>query len=357
MPAAAKTRRRKSAGRRPDFVLADVDNPEFRQNEIFPASESLRHPRCREIRRKYKLDAVVKGERDEFARILLLRHWIKKHIRINNKYPTRTRGDAFGILDAALRGGGFHCAHFSIVQQAVYNSFGYVTRRLGAGPGEPPPGRGGHHGVNEVWVNDLLKWVLIDAKYDLHFEKDGVPMSALEVRDEVIRNGGVDVRRTYGPERKHKRRDFPESTHTYRWVSWEIGARFTDWPSAVPSALVVYDDDFYRKNTWYRDGKPHWAYKADYFVPVRRRSWIEWTPNVISSRVHIDKERARVSLRSCTPNLKTYQMRRGSSRWQDCEESVEIRLGRRGASLAFRTVNLAGLKGPDHRVEVVPAAP
>ena len=341
--------------RRPKFVLAETGNPPMRINEVFPAAENLRHPRCREIRRRYKLDAVVKGERDEFRRILLLRQWIKKHIRINNRYPTKTRGDAFGILDAALKGGGFHCAHFSLVQHAVYNSFGYLTRRLGAGPGEAPPGRGGHHGVNEIWVNDLCKWVLIDAKYDLHFETDGTPLSALEVRDDVIATGGKNVKRTYGPERKHKRKDFPESTHTYRWISWEASTNhFTEWPNRTGSSLVIYEDDFWRRNTWYRDGKPHWAYKADYFIPVRRRSWIEWTPNVIASRVEIDRERAAIALHSCTPNFKTYQVRRGGGGWKPCGERLELKLGKRGASLAFRAVNLAGVKGPEHRVEIVP---
>ena len=351
-------KRAKQAGRRrPKFVLAEVDNPAMRINEIFPAYEDLRHPRCREIRRRYKLDAVVRGERDEFRRILLLRHWMKKHIRINNRYPTRTRGDAFGILDAALKGGGFHCAHFSLVQQAVYNSFGYVTRRLGAGPGEAPPGRGGHHGVNEVWVNDLCKWVLIDAKYDLHFERDGAPLSVLEVRDEVIRNGGRDVRRAYGPERKYKRKDFPESTHTYRWVTFEMStSNFTDWPNAQSSAVVVYEDDFFRKNTWYRDGRPHWAYKADFFVRVRSRNWIEWTPNVVASRVQIDGKRARIALRSCTPNFKTYRMRRGGGKWRDCAEGLDLAVPKGGLGLTFRAVNLAGVKGPEHRVEIGPAA-
>ncbi len=343
------------APRKPRFVLAEVDNPAMRLNEMFPAYENLRHPRCRELKKRYKLDAVVKGERDEFRRILLLRNWMKRHIRINNKYPTKTRGDAFGILDAALKGGGFHCAHFSIVQHAIYNSYGYVSRRLGAGPGEAPPGRGGHHGVNEVWVNDLCKWVLIDAKYDLHFELDGVPQSVLEVRDDVIATGGQKVKRVYGLERKAKRKDFPESTHTYRWVTFETStAHFTDWPSRSGSSAVVYEDDFFRKNTWYRDGRPHWAYKADYFIPIRKRNWIDWTPNVIASRTDIDKDSATVALSSCTPNFKTYEVRKGSGKWKPCAEVVKTKLGKRGASLTFRSVNLASVRGPEHRVEIVP---
>jgi len=157
------------------YAVVPVPNPALRANEILAGYENLLHPRCREIRERYGVDDVVADESDEFRRILLLRHWIRAHMSINDTDPTPTRGDAFGILDAALNGGGFHCAHFMVVQHAILNSFGYVTRSLGAGPGLNEPAKWGHHGINEVWVNALCKWVLMDAKYDLHFDtgRDG----------------------------------------------------------------------------------------------------------------------------------------------------------------------------------------
>ncbi|GAG06122.1 unnamed protein product, partial [marine sediment metagenome] len=158
------------------FVVLSVKNPQYHRNELFPAFEDYHSPRIWNLRARYDLDAVVADEADEWKRILLLRHWLRSNIDIDDDNPTKTRGDTFAILDASLKGGAFHCTHFSIVQHAVLNSYGYVTRRLGAGPGLME--KGGHHGINEVWVNKFGKWVLIDAKYDLHFEKDGVPLSA-----------------------------------------------------------------------------------------------------------------------------------------------------------------------------------
>jgi hypothetical protein len=117
------------------FVVAEVANPAHHSNQLFFAFENYHSPRVKNLREKYGLDAVVAGEADEWMRILLLRNWIHAHIRIENEHPTRTRLETFAILDAALAGGAFECTHFSIVQHAVLNSFGYVTRRLGAGPG------------------------------------------------------------------------------------------------------------------------------------------------------------------------------------------------------------------------------
>ena len=339
------------------FVVVPVDNPRYCGNEMFRAFEDYYSPQMRELRTRYGLDAVVAGETDEWKRILLLRHWIKSNIAIDNENPTPTRGDAFAILDAALQGGKFHCTHFSIVQHAVLNSFGYVARRLGCGPGLKDDG--GHHGVNEVWVNRFSKWVLIDAKYDAHFEKNGTPLSALEIRDELWRNGAQSVICVVGPDRGPMKPDpatgkSETRPDTYRWCSWETDTnRFTTFPANPTSTLVVLDDENFRTHTWYRDGKPHWAYDTPYFIKTTRRDWIEWTPNVITSKVTIEGNKARVVLGSCTPNFRSFQVMDKAGMWQDCGEEVDLPLDRSARTRSvFRTMSLFGVTGPEHLLEI-----
>ncbi len=340
------------------FVVTPVENPRYCGNELFRAFESFYSPRIRELRLRYRLDDVVAGESDEWNRILLLRHWIKSNIAIDNDNPTQTRGDTFAILDAALKGGKFHCTHFSIVQHAVLNSFGYVTRRLGCGPGLEDDG--GHHGVNEVWVNKFSKWVLIDAKYDSHFEKNELPLSALEIRDELWRDGAKSVICVVGLDRSPIKPD-PKTgksetrPDTYRWCSWETNTnRFTTFPARPTSTLIMFEDDIFRNNTWYRDGKPHWAYNTPYLIATNRRDWIEWTPNVITSKVSIEGGKARVFLSSCTPNFRSFQKITDNGIWRDCDEKVELSLNKRiRNSFRFRTINLFGVTGPEHHVEIV----
>jgi hypothetical protein len=337
-----------------EFVVVPSKNPRYCPNELFPAFEDFHSPRMAQLRTRYKLDDAVKGESDEWKRILLLRHWIHANIRIDNDNPAPARLDAFSILDAALKGGGFHCTHFSIVQHAVLNSYGYVTRRLGCGPGTKE--RGGHHGVNEVWVNRLGKWVLIDAKYDLHFEKDGAPLSGLEIRDEVWADGAKSVQRRFGLDGKDagdKFKDSEVNAETYRWCSWETSTNwFTHTPAARSSTLVMLDDENFRGNTWYRDGKPHWAYKTPYLIATRNRSWIEWTPNVISSSVKVAGDKAAVNLASFTPNIRAYQVKAADGDWADCDEQVELPLRKELNRFTFRAVNLFGVEGPEHQVRI-----
>jgi len=338
------------------FVRSEVDNPPCRRNELFVAFENYHSPRVQRLRQRYRLDEVVEGIDGEWERILALRHWIRSKIAIEDDHPTEARGEAFAILDAALAGGKFHCEHFSIVQHAVLNSFGYVTRRLQCGPGTKE--HGGNHGVNEVWVNALAKWVLVDAKYDLHFEKAGLPLSALEIRDEVWRDAGASVVPVVGPQRKPLAggpgsREWANKIRTYRWCAWETNTNaFTSFPATYTSTLVVLADAIFKANTWYRDGKPHWAYGTPYFIETLRRDWIEWTPNVIASKVEVDGPVARVRLSSFTPNFAICQVRDAGGDWRACDDRLELPLAPGRNAWAFRTLNLFGVAGPVHRVVV-----
>jgi hypothetical protein len=192
----------------------------------------------------------------------------------------------------------------------------------------------------------------VDAKYDLHFEKDGLPLSALEIRDEVLADGGKRLCKVFGPERRSRGTAGDGRADTYRWISWEPNtAHFTDFPSDGLSTLILYDDAYARKHIWYRDGNPHWAYRAGFFLRILQRDWIEWTPNVIESEVTMTGKAACIALESSTPNFATYLMRSNDrGPWRPCADRLEIELPLEGLCLVFRARNFAGVDGPEHRI-------
>ena len=340
------------------YQAAEVQNPAFRPNVVFQSYEDLSSPKFSHLITKYRLDTIFHGETDEFKRILLLRHWIKSVIAINDfgdPYP----GDGYaeGILDAALKGQGFHCGHYMTVQNGIMNAFGYVTRTLGAGPGVKG-GPDGHHGINEIWLNQYNKWFLSDAKYDHHFEKNGIPLSALEIRDEYLKNNAADIIKVKGPERIPFDIDAEtgiskvQNVQTYTWIEWHgYNNMFTIWPD-YQDLLIMYEDDYFKNNTWIWDGKPHWAFaKPEFMKLVQERDKIYWTPNTISSKVMIEGNLAHIELTSEIPNLKEYQMKElPSVEWKTTGEKSDKKLTNTKYELVFRTVNLAGITGPEHRI-------
>ncbi len=339
-----------------NYFLMEVENPVYKPNTVFETFEEISSATDYLIE-KYRLDTIVNGESDEFKRILLLRHWLVSVIAIEDfGEPYPGQGNVEYMLDYALAGQGYHCAHFMRIQNAVMSAFGYVTRTLGSGPGVKDE-NDGHHGINEIWLNQYNKWFLSDAKYDHHFEKNGIPLSALEVRDEFLKNKAVDIRSVKGPDRVPF--EFDEAaglSHTdfaalYTWISWDANNnRFTAWPDYT-ELLIMYEDDFFRNNTWYRGGRPHWAYNTGYLKLVQNRDELYFTPNTISSETEIVGNVARIKLISYTPNLKEYQMKKlPDETWAAINQQVELELKNPEYEFIFRTVNLAGVAGPEHRI-------
>ena len=329
-----------------EYKQVSVQNPDFKPNILFENFEDLTSPKIADLRNKYQLDTVFHGETDEFKRIILLRHWIKCHIKIDLENPNYSgKGAVEGILDAALQGEGFHCGHFATVQNGILNSYGYITRFLGAGPGVPrefDP----HHGTNEVWLNSYNKWMVIDAKYEHHFTKNDVPLSALDVREAFLNNSTADVVMLKGPDQIPTEFDneIGESKdafiQTFTWITYQVNSDFyTAWPNHKETVLW-YNDNFFKNNTWIRSGKPHWAYNNPGMLTLtENRDAIDWTPNTIGSKVTVTGNEAQISLISDTPNFKEYQMKElPSDLWQKVDKEIVLQLKGENPTYVFRTV-------------------
>ena len=340
------------------YFIEETENPVFRPNTIFESSEDMSSPKFENLITKYQLDTIFHGETDEFKRILLLRNWIKSVIAINDfgdPYPGK--GFTEGILDAALKGQGFHCGHYMTVQNGIMNAYGYVTRTIGAGPGGID-GSDGHHGINEIWLNQYNKWFLSDAKYDHHFEKDGTPLSALEVRNEYLKNKAADIVKVKGPQRIPFDVDAEtginkeHNARTYAWIEWHgYNEFFTAWPDHK-EFLIMYEDDYSRQNKWIWDEKEHWAFaKPEYMKMVPDENAIYWTPNTIESKTTIEGNVAHIKLNSELPNLKNYEMKElASGKWENVDKSLEYELKDKEHELVFRAVNAANVAGPEHKI-------
>ncbi|MEP6952198.1 MAG: hypothetical protein ABI863_23100, partial [Ginsengibacter sp.] len=195
--------------------------------------------------------------------------------------------------------------------------------------------------------------------YNYHFEKSGIPLSALEIRDEYLKNKAADITLVKGPDRVPTE-IYPELNNRtkelfariYTWISWDkYNNKYTNWPKMDSSDLVMYQDDYFKTHTWIRDGKPHWAYNTRYLHLVPDRKAIEWTPNTIASKVVIDGSKAKIELSSNTPNLKTYQMKEmPGGEWKGVSTPVEIALEKNTNEIVFRTENLADVTGPEHKI-------
>jgi hypothetical protein len=342
------------------YVVRPAANPPFRPSQVFFRFEDIASPAFVELRRRFLFAEAVKDEQDEFARILLLRRWIFQTLKVDFTRPDPPH-DAISILAQGPSGGPFECSHAMIAQNAVMNAMGYLTRCLQPGPGQEENTylTAGNHGVNEIWSNRHGKWFVSDAEFDGHFEKAGTPLSALEIRDEYLKHGAKEVDLVVGPERRKAAPRLLFSPHCYRFVTYELAGDRHTQAGWSPGAPVVWEDDYFKSHTWYRwespDGgkaRPHWAARNNAFVRVAHREWIEWTPNVTSVAATLVGEKARVRLRSHTPNFARYETRPPAGRWQTAEPAFDLALAGDRVEREFRAVNVAGVAGPVSRLVI-----
>src|SRR5688572_26954143 len=310
-----------SASKNTDEVV--IRGPRFDAPRFLEDFEDFASPRIAQLRKEYRLNEVVHGEASEFKRMLKLRHWVHSRWPIDN--DQKFMGDAFDILEKAKTGAGFYCTHSMRVQHAVMTSMGYVVRDLGVDSDHLVFGKSNHHGLNEVWSNEYAKWVLLDAKYDIHYERAGVPLSALEVHEAVRAELGKGIVKVAGPDRREvpmKGLEFPTSSVlSYWWISYNPGLK-TFTGKSENRGLVVFDSPEFRATKWFRGTDSglveHWAYRANAFVPVSDRRTIDWSvgvPDVKISRPSSGE--LDVTFFSITPNLETYRMQLNNGSWQD----------------------------------------
>ncbi len=342
----------------PEIGQATITGPQFHAPELFHSFEDYYNPRLRRLREEYELDKVVADEPNQFRRILKLRHWV--HTRWKFDFHQDFKGDAFAILEKAKSGCGFNCAHSMTVQQAVLSSMGFVARNVLVDRNHEDLGRSMHHGVNEVWSNDYAKWVLLDAQYDCHFERDGVPLSALELHEAVRADGGRGIVLVRGVDRREvpmapKTGPQPhEATiYSYWWLCYPQRQNpFTQPHFATRERLVIFDNEAFRKTIWYRGPahglKKHWAYAAGAFVPTSDRTQIEWTPGVPELRVRqTGLGELEVAIRSATPNFKAYVVRINDGEPRLCDDGrFRWKLLPGANSLHVQCRNLFGIDGP-----------
>lgn len=164
------------------------------QNGDFTAGLKVRYepystPRLAELAAREGLASVVAGANDEFDAILKLKEWTAQQFPHSTPDPYPP-WDAMTVLDW-IRGGitGGFCAQYSQVFLQSAAALGMQARYVEIGLDNNPYA----HYVLEIWSNQFNKWIVIDVDYNMHFERNGIPLSALEVHQALVRDELANV--------------------------------------------------------------------------------------------------------------------------------------------------------------------
>lgn len=343
----------------PGWLSEKVEVVELANGELphgrFPFRyESDVHGRLAKLRKQERLDEVVQGAASEFEQFVLLMDWTNRQwdLGMPNPYPP---WDAFQILEEIRQGrtGGF-CAQYAVVFAQACLSLGCQARYVDI-IDLLQDGRRTHFTV-EVWSNDYQKWVVMDPSYNIYFQRDGVPLSALDLHMAIRRQAWQDILLVKGPSSR--------------------GLKVTDLKTMVGDykffAVDLRNDHLSRsQHIWVRDGSLDWSDRYDYYaiwstVPIltdpgyNQPKYSEtiddfyWSVNRTHMVLTTGMAPREISaqLTSYTPNFQTFMMKQGDAEWTRTAGMFTWRLQAGINTVEVKAVNVFGVEGAPVRARV-----
>ena len=323
------------------------------------------------------LDYMKEGK-TEWEQILLIRDWLHRAIPrssydnnistiYSRPYPKNEQPGPFEMLESAGAGLGWWCPHFSSMLSLLYTGAGFVSRKLGNVSKYSKEYGTYTHGVTDIFVNDLGKWVQMDAHFDIHYVKNGVPLSPAEIGQEYFENEGKGVDRVVGLKEMVSNKNVlgtftgcheAERAYWNRHI-WDLDFLGTQGTWA-PEMALQYIQSRHKGEYCYQgrgdDCTIHVAYKKGIFQYTERKADVY--PDMNTCRIELSnsetaKGSVRVTIGTFTPNFDGIMVKVDGGIEQPRDLSFKWFLHEGENILSVRTRNKFGRYGKPSSVKVV----
>lgn len=313
--------------------------------------DSYQNPKLKELREHYKLDEVIASGKDELDQQILLMDWTHHQFKKFGRPSTNAKG-ALKILKAIEEGHTFFCAHYAQVFVSCAASLGWVDRELALRRHQGVAAGGStEHSSTEIWSNQHRKWVMLDPTSNMHLEKDGVPLSAYEIRQEWFYRDGRDLVFVIGKERKRYQKSElpiflghfagfgdlrldPDELDKYGFTGYIPNTDLMDAGEDYGKMFIV-KDKLCDGTRWHERTVPANPAVDPYF-PIGQAAL---SLSLIDGKVH-------AALQTLTPNFRTYEIQFDGRGWSSSQDHFVWNVRPGVNRLAVRTVNQFGVAGP-----------
>jgi hypothetical protein len=312
--------------------------------------DSFDNPKLKDLRERYHLDEVIAPGKDEFERQVLLVDWVNHRFKKFGRPSCPARG-ALEILPAIDSGNSFFCSQYGEVMVSAAASLGWVDRPLAL---RRPDNRGSgstEHTSTEIWSNQYRKWIVLDPTFAMYFEKDGVPLSGYEFRQEWFYHDAKDVTFVLDKDgKRYHKSDMPVfrgrypgfgdlvldpgATNVYGFIGYVPNTNLLD---AGPDygGMFIIRDSICDGTKWHQRLNPADPAHDPYF-PIDQAA-LTLTP----AGSAID-----VSIKTMTPNFKTFMARTDAGQWKPVAGHFTWPVHAGANRLEVKSVNLFGIDGP-----------
>jgi hypothetical protein len=345
---------------------ASPDSPDILENSQgdftggdYPLQVEWRdEPRVLDLRRRERLDEVIAGAKGEIEIFKRLTSWARGQFEpgVPEPYPLC---NGLSILDAIRSGktGGF-CGQYSYLLGDALKSFGYFAVRYV----EMENRDGASHFAVEAWCDDLDRWVLLDALNAAVYVREGTPLSALEIHEEVVSGHADSVRVNHlpiatspatvparGPGGAKGGLPRPSSTDAELlglFYKIAVSTRNDFARLGTPLTIAQREVLFLR----FADPRTPPFQHMNFALSTVRREDILVPMNQVQIDVKADAgtEMLHVmfSTRGTSPHFVRYRVRIGEGAWKDTGSKIAWTLAAGENRLQVRTVNAYEILGP-----------
>ena len=307
--------------------------------------------RSNTLRKRWNLDKVVEPAETEFEKFLLLRRWVRNQWEDGwNRGPLQfvPPWDTLLILELTSRQLSLGmCTHYATVMTHCCMALGMPARTVILRC----------HCINEVWSNDYQKWIAFDIggdqndwrKTTFHFERDGVPMSFLEIHQAWVNRDFEGV--SFDSEAASEA--FKLEDRLQLFERFMVHMRNDELTSLEPG------EPEHGAGSYQYDRYLHWADEKTPPLPwfsksTRRAADIFWPLN----KTHIyvreaDEECAmEIQLDHCAPNFSHFELSLNGGEYEECPATFTRQLTPGTHSLAARSVDAFGQPGIESALKV-----
>jgi hypothetical protein len=222
--------------------------------------------------------------------------------------------------------------------------------------GNHPTGKGApEHSAAEVWSNQYCKWIFFDPLYGSHFERNGHPLNAWEIRQEWFYGDRNKLSIVLGsPAKVYQYNQLPipikeqpgygllaYGPHTidkFALIGYCPGNNVIDKGSLDYTNMFISTDTLASSIKWHKRIHPEDPFKDSYF-PLNQAD-LKFTPTA---------EGLKVDVKTNTPNFANYRYRMNGGKWMTGEPGI-WKLKKGINSLEVRPLNTFGIEGVSSKV-------
>ncbi len=323
--------------------VTDSNNDHLVRSSYPFAHQSKDEPRLEILRERYQLDKVVAGATSEFDTFLLLKRWVRDQWEDGwnrGELQWVPPWDALVVLDLASRQMSLGmCTHYASTFVQCCLALGLQARVCITTA----------HCVAEIWSKEYRKWVMMDPGCDAddtrkatrHFERSGVPMSAVDLHHAYVEKDFEDIVEICDPAPISGTMEENVSRY-YQFCTTTRNNFLTSlYPEETEHGAVSYT---YDGHIWYgSETMP----LPQFSKTSRRDGDFDWSLNQthISLQQGSEPNAVTVLLDTVTPNFDTYMLKIDDGRWKKSKERFVWKLAPGENTLQVKSRNSFGVDG------------